>query len=451
MIRSTRPPSLLVRLTVSALIVVLLSLGLIGLAVDRAFRSAEQAAQRERLESAIFAVLAGLEVRDDGGVEWTGAPADSRLTQPQSGLYAGVYSPADAWFSPSLLGVEPPVRRGPVDRGAETFRAPETPDAPFIYRLDLGWETDGGEIVDLRVWVAEDPDRFQGAIASFRADLWRWLAIAAAVLAVAQVVLLAQPVLVLRRVAAEVRDVESGRRPRLERPYPRELRPLTENLNALLDTERANAEQYSRALGDLAHSLKTPLAVLNSQIDAGERPGPAELRETVQQMQARIRAELDRAARSGRRTMLAAIDPVPIAERVSRSLAKLYPETDFAVEGPAGLRANVAERDLYELLGNLLENAAKYGGGCVRSEIRALPTGGRRTGLLLTVEDDGPGMDPERFDAMLQRGVRGDEAVEGQGFGLAIVRRIVDSYHGAIRPTRSALGGLRLEVELRPA
>jgi two-component system sensor histidine kinase PhoQ len=271
------------------------------------------------------------------------------------------------------------------------------------------------------------------------------------VLAVAQVVLLAQPVLVLRRVAAEVRDVESGRRPRLERPYPRELRPLTENLNALLDTERANAEQYSRALGDLAHSLKTPLAVLNSQIDAGERPGPAELRETVQQMQARIRAELDRAARSGRRTMLAAIDPVPIAERVSRSLAKLYPETDFAVEGPAGLRANVAERDLYELLGNLLENAAKYGGGCVRSEIRALPTGGRRTGLLLTVEDDGPGMDPERFDAMLQRGVRGDEAVEGQGFGLAIVRRIVDSYHGAIRPTRSALGGLRLEVELRPA
>jgi two-component system sensor histidine kinase PhoQ len=197
--------------------------------------------------------------------------------------------------------------------------------------------------------------------------------------------------------------------------------------------------------------LYAALAVLNSQIDAGERPGPAELRETVQQMQARIRAELDRAARSGRRTMLAAIDPVPIAERVSRSLAKLYPETDFAVEGPAGLRANVAERDLYELLGNLLENAAKYGGGCVRSEIRALPTGGRRTGLLLTVEDDGPGMDPERFDAMLQRGVRGDEAVEGQGFGLAIVRRIVDSYHGAIRPTRSALGGLRLEVELRPA
>jgi len=369
--RSTRPPSLLVRLTVSALIVVLLSLGLIGLAVDRAFRSAEQAAQRERLESAIFAVLAGLEVRDDGRVEWTGAPADSRLTQPQSGLYAGVYSPADAWFSPSLLGVEPPVRRGPVDRGAETFRAPETPDAPFIYRLDLGWETDGGEIVDLRVWVAEEPDRFQGAIASFRADLWRWLAIAA--------------------------------------------------------------------------------AVLNSQIDAGERPGPAELRETVQQMQARIRAELDRAARSGRRTMLPGLMIEPLAERVVRSLDKLYPDVSFELQVEPSLRANVAERDLMEILGNLLENAAKYGRSQVRVTVEAHSSSGRRSGLRLTVDDDGPGLDEARFAEMLKRGVRGDEIAEGQGLGLAIVQRIVENYHGRIASGRSSMGGLRVEVELKPS
>jgi two-component system sensor histidine kinase PhoQ len=451
MSRTARPPSLLLRLSLSALAVVLLSLGLIGLAVDRAFRAAEEAALRERLESAIFAVLAGLEVGDDGQVSWAGAPADSLLTQPQSGLYAGVFTPTDAWYSPSTLGIEPPVRREPIERGSERFLV-ATEDRPmFVYRLGLGWETAAGDIVDLGVWVAEDRARTREAIASFRDDLWRWLGLAALVLVIAQLVLLAQPVLVLRRVAGEVREVEAGRRDSLGGRYPRELQPLTENLNALLGTERANAEQYSRALADLAHSLKTPLAVLNSQIDAGERPGPDELRETVSQMQARIRAELDRAARSGRRTMLAAIDPAPIAERLARSLEKLYPDTSFDVISPPDLRVNVAERDLYELLGNLLENAAKYGGGRVRLRCEPLATGGRRTGLRLRVSDDGPGIEAGRFEAMLQRGVRGDELTEGQGLGLAIVRRIVDSYSGRIRQRRSDLGGLEIEVELKPA
>jgi two-component system sensor histidine kinase PhoQ len=447
---SDHSPSLLLRLSLSAVAVVLLALGLIGLAVDRAYRSAEQAALRERLESAIFAVLAGLEVDDDGTVAWAGAPADSLLTQPQSGLYAGVFTRTDAWYSPSTLGIEPPVRRTAIERGSETFLPPTDERSMFVYRLGLGWETAGGEIVDLNVWVAEDRERTRQAIASFRQDLWRWLSLAALVLVVAQLVLLAQPVLVLRRVAGEVREVEAGRRDSLGGRYPRELRPLTENLNALLSTERANAEQYSRALGDLAHSLKTPLAVLNSRIDAGDQPDPDELREAVGRMQGTIRAELDRASRSGRRTMLAAIAPAPIAERVARSLGKLYSDVEFSVDAPETLRVNVAERDLYELLGNLLENAAKYGGGCVRVELAPLSTGGRRTGLRLVVEDDGPGVAAERFEALLQRGVRGDEAAEGQGFGLAIVQRIVESYHGRILPQRSARGGLRLLVELRP-
>jgi two-component system sensor histidine kinase PhoQ len=451
MMATDRSPSLLLRLSLSAVAVVLLALGLIGLAVDRAYRSAEQAAQRERLEAAIFAVLAGLEVDDDGEVSWAGAPADSLLTQPQSGLYAGVFTPKEAWYSPSTLGMEPPVRRAAIERGTETFLAP-TDDRPmFVYRLGLGWETASGKIVDLDVWVAEDRARTRQAIASFRQDLWRWLALAALVLVVAQLVLLAQPVLVLRRVAVEVREVESGQRDRLAGRYPRELRPLTENLNALLGTERANAEQYSRALADLAHSLKTPLAVLTSQIDAGERPGPDELRETVAQMQARIRAELDRAARSGRRTMLVQIEAAPIAERIARSLEKLYPDTAFELRVPAHLRVNVAERDLYELLGNLLENAAKYGRGRVRLICERVATGSRRTGLRVTVADNGPGIDADLFDAMLQRGVRGDQIVEGQGLGLAIVRRIVDSYSGRIRHRRSDLGGAEIDVELKPA
>ncbi|MGK7296180.1 MAG: hypothetical protein ACNS61_10215, partial [Candidatus Wenzhouxiangella sp. M2_3B_020] len=229
-----RPPSLLLRLTVSALVVVVLSLSLIGLVVDRAFRAAEEAALRERLESTIFAVLAGLEVGEDGGVDWAGAPADSLLTQPQSGLIAGVYTPTDAWLSPSTLGIDVPVEREPVARGSERF-LPAEPERPWhVYRVGLGWETASGDIVDLAVWVAEDRSRTRNAIASFRRDLWRWLALATAVLVLAQMALLSYPVVILRRVAGEVRRVESGRQELLGGRYPRELTPLTENLNALL-------------------------------------------------------------------------------------------------------------------------------------------------------------------------------------------------------------------------
>ncbi|MGM0659502.1 MAG: ATP-binding protein [Pseudomonadota bacterium] len=451
MFNARKPPSLLLRLSLSALAVVLLALGLIGLSVDRAFRASEESALRERLESAAFAVLAGLEVDAAGSVGWAGAPAESLLTQPESGLYAGVYTDKDQWVSPSTVGVDIPLEETPVARGAERFRTADAEYPWYVYRLGLGWETESGEIVDLAVWAAEDGDRLEQAMATFRGDLWRWLALAAVVLLIAQFVLLFQPLQILRRVAGEVGEIETGQRERLSGRYPRELTPLTENLNALLATERANAEQYSRALGDLAHSLKTPLAVLNSQLDADERIGKTELRETVAQMQARIRAELDRAARSGRRTMLPRLAVAPLVERVVRSLRKLYPDVRFEAGVEPSLRANVAERDLMEILGNLLENAAKYGRSQVRVAVEAHSSSGRRSGLRITVDDDGPGLEEARFAEMLKRGMRGDQIAEGQGLGLSIVQRIVESYHGRIVSGPSPLGGLRVEVELKPS
>ena len=451
MLNALKPPSLLFRLSLSALLVVLLALGLIGLSVDRAFRASEESALRERLESAAFAVLAGLDVEASGSVEWAVGPAESLLTQPESGLYAGVYTGEDQWLSPSTVGVEIPVAEILVARGSSRFQAAGDDRPWYVYKLGLGWETQSGEIVDLTVWTAEDRTRLAQAMATFRGDLWRWLALAALVLLVAQFVLLFQPLQILRRVASEVGEIEAGQRERLGSRYPRELTPLTENLNALLATERANAEQYSRALGDLAHSLKTPLAVLNSQLDSGERIGKAELREAVSQMQARIRSELDRAARSGRRTMLPREKIEPIVQRVVRSLRKLYPDVGFEVQVEASLRANVAERDLMEILGNLLENAAKYGESEVHATLETHSTSRRRNGLRILVDDGGSGLDEARFAEMLKRGVRGDEIAEGQGLGLSIVQRIVDSYHGSIRGGPSPLGGLRVEVELKPS
>lgn len=447
---NTTPPSLLFRLAFSALLAVLLALGLIGLAVDRAFLASEQAALRERLSGAVLTVLSGLEVTTDTALDWAGIPGGSQLTQPQSGLYAGVIAATGQWLSPSTIGAPVPDVQRLTPRGTEDWVGLTADNRLYLYRLALGWELADGRIIDLTAWAAEDATRLQTNIRRFRLDLWRWLALAAVVLLIAQLLMLAQPLLVLRRVAAEVRSVEAGERERLIGRYPRELAPLTENLNALLATERANAERYSRALGDLAHSLKTPLAILQAQVEDAARVPLADLRETVAQMQVRIRAELDRAALSARRTMLAPVAVRPQAERLQRSLAKLYPEVRFELDCPDRIRAAVDPRDLTEVLGNLLENAAKYGRGQVRLRLVEERAGGRRPGLRIEVEDNGPGIPEAQFEALLQRGVRGDERAEGQGLGLAIVRRIVESYHGGIEAGTSALGGLSIRIRLLP-
>lgn len=450
MSRRPRPPSLLVRLTLTALAIVIVALSLIGLAVDRAFVAAEREAQRERLEAVAVSILSGLEVGADGSLSWMGVTADVLPMQPATGLYAGAFTSTDRWLSPSTVGLAVPVQRGEVRRGDADFRIAEEQDEWTVYRLGLGWELDDGKLIDLEVWSAEDARRVAGAMAAFRQDLWRWLGIVAGVLLLAQTLLLAQPLLVLRRVAGEVSELESGTREQLTARYPRELEPLTENLNALMRTERANAERTRQALGDLAHSLKTPIAVLQAQSDSDTGVDADELRETVALMQTRIRSELDRAARSARRTMLPALEIAPHAQRLIRTLEKLYPDVRFTLECEHDLTAHVAERDLNEVLGNLLDNAAKYGGRRVALGLASVPSEGRRDGLRVRVEDDGPGIESQRFEGLLQRGVRGDERADGHGLGLAIVHRVVESYEGHLRSGRSALGGLRVELELRP-
>ncbi|MBY6205423.1 ATP-binding protein [Halomonas denitrificans] len=445
-------PSLFVRLAASALVVLLVALGLIGLAIQQAYRGAAELALGERLEGAAFQVLAGMDVDAEGRLVPPDNLGDSLLARPESGLYAGIVANSASWASPSVLGTSVEPLAASVERGTEQ-RIPAGEDDLHRYRIGLGWELPDGRIVDFVIWAAEDRARLDETLARFRSVLWRWLVLAGLILLIALIVLLIQPLMVLRRVAGEIGDVEAGRSDRLRGRYPRELEPLTANLNALLETERSNVEQYRRALGDLAHSLKTPLAVLGTQLD-DDSVDLESLRETVEQMRVRVRAELDRALRSGRRTMRALVGVRPVLERAVRTLGKLYRGVDFELDVDAGLAANVEERDLLELVGNLAENAGKYGSSHVRVSATQGTASLRRRGLRICVDDDGPGMSGEDFEKMLQRGVRGDQRrggpVEGQGLGLSIVERIVSSYDGSVRAERSPLGGLRVIVDLPP-
>ncbi len=448
----TTAPSLLARLLLGGALALAIALSLIALAVDRGFRGAAESALKERLESVVFLILSTIDLDEQGRPMVADSLAEPRLDQPGSGLHAGAMTPFGEWSSPSLVGVTEPPRARLIERGEELFRGPAVDGTWYVYAIGLGWEQSDGEIVDLTIWAAEDPGRFQGTVAGFRGDLWRWMMLAALLVIVAQLFILLLLLRPLRSVAQEVAEIEAGRRDALQHAYPRELQPLTANLNALLATERDNAAHYRRALADLAHALKTPLAVMRTRLDDRSTVDLGDLSVAVDDMDLLLRRQLERAARSTRRTLNRPIEVLPVVQRLGDSLARLYADRDLQVEvaGDRTVTARVDPRDLMELCGNLMDNAAKYGNGKLRVSVRPGRQGNRQPGVEILVEDDGPGIRPERFGTLLARGVRDDERREGQGLGLAIAQELVDAYAGSLELLSSDLGGAAILVILPP-
>ena len=444
--------SLLVRLVFSAGIALAVALALIGLAVDRGFRSAAEGALEERLAATVFLLLATIDLDEAGQPLVSEASAEPRLDQPGSGLYAGAMTPVGSWTSSSHYGLTEPPRARMIERGETLFRGPEADGNYYVYAIGLGWEQPDGQIVDLSLWAAENPDRFATEVAAFRADLWRWLILAAILVISAQLVLLVLFLRPLRQVAQEVRDIEAGERQTLSGDYPRELQPLTANLNALLATERDNATHYRQALADLAHALKTPLAVMRTRLESRGEAAGAHIDE-LEHMDQLIRRQLERAARSTRRTLNQPVPIVPVVQRLADSLERLYREPPVAIEvvGDTELTARVDERDLMELIGNLMDNAAKYGRGRIAVTVQSGQAGARQSGVEILIEDNGPGIDAQSWRELVQRGVRGDERREGQGLGLAIAEQLMEAYGGQLLLEASeTLGGAAIRIVFPP-
>ncbi len=444
-------PSLLLRLLLGASLALLIALSLIALAVDRGFRGAAESALQERLESVVFLILSTIDVDENGRPVIADSLAEPRLDQPGSSLHAGALTSFGTWQSPSLVGVVTPPRARLLERGFELFRGPDIDGTWYVYAIGLGWEQVDGEIIDLTIWAAEDPKRLQMTIGGFRGDLYRWLALAAALVIAAQLLILVMLLRPLRRVAQEVAAIEGGKQESLAGRYPRELQPLTVNLNALLATERDNATHYRQALADLAHALKTPLAVMRARLEAGAS-GPEELECALEDMEHLIRRQLERAARSTRRTLNQPVELLPLLKRLGDSLMRLYAgdRVEIKVVGSESLSVRADSRDLMELFGNLMDNAAKYGQGRVLVSVDQTTPGSREPGVRVTIDDSGPGIPDTRFTSLLQRGVRDDERREGQGLGLAIAQQLIDAYGGQIRLGDSTLGGTALEITFPP-
>jgi len=251
----------------------------------------------------------------------------------------------------------------------------------------------------------------------------------------------------IRRRLSEVRD---GTERQLSGAYPSEVQPLVDDLNALLEhRERAVARAVSKA-GDLAHGLKTPLAVLAQEAERTEAAGHHDLAATMSQQVERMRRQIDyhlahaRAAASGA-TPGARCSIVASVEGLTRTLLRIHESRGIAIDvNIAGSHCVRGQReDLDEMLGNLLDNACKWARS--RVAIDASSSGGA---VVITVDDDGPGLEASMRHIVLQRGVRADEAAPGSGLGLAIVRDLAELYGGSISLGAAPIGGLRARLEL---
>ncbi len=446
-------------LFVSLLLVVFFSLTIFVL--DLAFRDLSERSLRELLDAQLIALVAASDADETGRVQPSRLLGEVRFSQPGSGLYAQIRSAQGErlWQSPSALGV-PIDFSGMVPTGQRRFERRELPmqgDAAaspiMVLSAGFNWEIQPGSARDLVFSVATSLAPYEAQLQRYRGQLFGWFAALMAALLIALALLLRMVLAPLRRIEREIGEVEAGQRDQLGTALPRELVGLAGNMNTLLLGERKRVERYRNTLGNLAHSLKTPLAVIRSSLGG---QGDAATREMVinqqiDRMDTIVQHQLNRASASaGTAVGQAAVELKPLLVELRAALAKVYLRKDLSIEMdmPAGLAFCGDRGDAFELAGNLLDNACKWCRQQVRIGAALAGEGGRRSQILLTVEDDGPGIGANDRQRILERGTRVDEQVDGQGIGLSMVREIVQLYGGDIRIDGSPLGGARVTVRL---
>lgn len=452
-----QPRSLSTRLLVSVSILLILFFGVTILALDFVFQDLSRRAIRDRLEIQVLALLSASEEDSSGGLR-PDQLAEPRFENPGSGLYGEVLRSdgLPSWRSKSLTGTGIVFPR--VGTGERRFGELQRADGSTVLSFSMGieWQFRNGVMRRFVYSVAESLDPYYAQLNRLRGRLFGWFGVLMVMLLAAFTVMLRRLLAPLRRVEHEIEAIEAGDLTELGGGYPRELLGITTNLNALLRSERERLARYRNTLGNLAHSFKTPLAVMRNLLSGQGRELTVvrQLDEQVGRMDDIVKYQLRRAAASGGTGLgTAPVDVRDALEALRGALLKVYVDRGLTCE------LSVAEgctfmgdrEDLTEIAGNLLDNSFKWARATVRvTADRIVSPAARRDGLRLVIEDDGPGIPLESRAKVLERGARLDERVAGQGIGLSVVRELVNLNGGVIDIDQSALGGARIEVKIAP-
>lgn len=418
-----------------------------GFALDRVLSSAITNNFDAQLEYVLTALVTTAEIGPEGEVIFNREPADQRFLEPYSGLYWQVSARnAESFPSRSLWDRRLSYGNPQPAKTVRIFDSGQFPEEKLrIIERDVRLP---GSKTWWRFKVAQSREIVDEQIATLRRTLVRsflLLGIGLLLLAALQTVYGLWP---LRRVRAEIARMRSGQSSRIEAPMPTELAPMVEELNGLIAHNEKQAEEARRHAGNLAHALKTPLTVIMNAATAKSD----DLAETVVREARTMRRQVDhhlaRARAVGRRGSAHSRAAVwPSLESVERAVAHLYRHVRIDVDGPRDLSVHVERQDLDEMLGNLIENAAKYGGGSVFVTVRE--DGGF---VEFLVEDDGTGIPEADRIRIFDRGVRLDSGKPGTGLGLAIVRDVAEIYEGSVALEESEdLGGLLVRLRLPAA
>ncbi|WP_438971589.1 ATP-binding protein [Methylophaga sp.] len=441
--------SLSTRLFIAVSLVLTAFLGLSAFSLNNAFQSSAESEQKKRLKNYVYTLLTAAELDKEGELIMSHDLAEPKFSIPNSGLYAQITNEGRIiWQSPSAIGhfLVLPFDPGPSQ---EQFNVVDIDAGITLQNLSFGivWETDTGEEIHYTINVAEDMSNLQEKTAEFQRSLWYWLGGTGLMLLIAQWLILRWSLRPLHDAAVDLHAIETGEHRRLNDQYPNELRQLTNNINALLDHEESRRLRYKNSLADLAHSLKTPLSVFRGELENSHDLN--DIKQTGHEQLDRISTlvdyQLQRASTEGKSSLLAPVSLGEIIYKIISSLDKVYLsktiQTQCEIERDAYIHAD--EGDMYELLGNILENAYKYCHSQVHVIVHTV-----NDMIVIRVEDDGSGIPMRAEGFVIKRGHRIDTQAEGQGLGLAIVSDIIMAYEGNINLERGHLGGARFVIEL---
>lgn len=437
-----------------------LGLVTIAVAISALYRQGVERGFNNLLRAQLYNVVNSVSIGDGDSLAGSPALGDLRFSQPETGWY---------WLV-EPLGNYATAPLASASLGVANLAVPDVEVTPFDQNYERYYEMTDDVGNQIRVAETEVVLDDQGRAARFRVSgnlqviedeitfFTSRLYTALAVVGIGGLIVNGLAILYglkpLDRARRALERIRRGEAERIEGEFPSEILPLANEINALIDSNRRIVERARMQVGNLAHSLKTPIAVLLNEGRTLEKNHAEVIASQAEAMQAQVSSYLNRARIAAQRdSVLARTEAQPVLERLVRVMRKLNTDVAFELDVAPDLTFAMEQQDVEEVVGNLLENAARFARTKVVTRVVMTTreddlTDGRRGWIEVVVEDDGPGLKPEQIGEALKRGRRLDESKPGTGLGLSIVKEISGEYQGSFGLSRAGIGGLRAQLIL---